>query len=137
MTTINPFLDLETKVIKRFVMKHKQDRYLQFIQDNKRRQNYTNQLAHFTDLKYDLIEEVKGDESTFIKNKIKSFLKIEDCYLISENFKIDQQRLDIDMALNEIIGCGMGTLVVFGDAELIYYEAEGPSDRWITKIIYQ
>ena len=124
-------------LIKRFVVKQKQDRYLQFIKDNKRRQNFTNQLAHFGDLKYNLFEEVKGDERTFVKNKIKSYLKIRDCYLISENFKIDQQRLDIDIALDEIIGLGMGTLVVFGDAELMYYEAEWPSDRWISKAIYQ
>lgn len=138
MTTANPYLDLETKVIKRFIIKHKQDRYLQMINDNKRRGNFTGQLAHFNDLKYDLFEEVKGgDKKTFIKNKVESFLKVEDCYIISESYEIDQQRLNIDTALDKIIGYPMGTLLVFGDAELIYYEAEGPSDRWITKTIYQ
>lgn len=137
MKTINPYLDLETKVIKRFVIKRKQDRYLQFITNQDRRRSFANQLAHFADFKYDLFEEVKGNERTFIKNKIKSLLKVKDCYVISANVQIDQQRLDIDTALDEIIGFGIGTLLVFGDAELIYYEAEGPSDRWITKTIYQ
>ena len=137
MTTINPYLDIETKVIKRFIIKDKQDRYLQFIKDDRLRQNFTNELAHFLDLKYDLFEEVKGDERAFIKNRIKSLPKIKDCYLISEDTALDQQRIDVDTALSKIIGFGMGALLGFGDADLIYYESEGPSDRWITKTVYQ
>jgi hypothetical protein len=57
------------------------------------------------------------------------------CYLISEISELDKRRLDIDTALNEIIGYGMGTLIVFGDAEIVFYEGEGPSDRWISKSI--
>ena len=110
---------------------------MQFIKDDRLRQNFTNQLAHFLDLKYDLFEEVKGDERAFIKNRIKSLPKIKDCYLISEDTALDQQRIDIDTALSKIIGFGMGVLLVFGDADLIYYESEGPSDRWITKTVYQ
>jgi hypothetical protein len=137
LTTINPYLDIETKVIKRFIIKDKQDRYLQFIKDDRLRQNFTNELAHFLDLKYDLFEEVKGDERAFIKNRIKSLPKIKDCYLISEDTALDQQLIDVDTALSKIIGFGMGALLVFGDADLIYYESEGPSDRWITKTVYQ
>ncbi len=33
--------------------------------------------------------------------------------------------------MTEIIGYGYGTLIVFGDADIVYYEGEDPSDRWI------
>jgi hypothetical protein len=37
------------------------------------------------------------------------------------------------MALRETIGADCGTLLVFGEAEIIYAEAEGFSNRWISK----
>ena len=130
-------LDIEKKVIERFVVKTKRDRYLTFINNDKTRDKFTKELAHFRDLRQDQFEELKSDERKKIKDRIKSLGNIKDCYLISESSKIDKKRLDIDSALNEIIGYGMGTLIVFGDAEIVYYEGEGPCDRWISKPIQQ
>ncbi len=129
------YIDLETKVIERFILKSKRDRYLTFIKSKKNRDKFTKALAHFRDLRPELFEEVKGDERKYIKERIKSIGKLNDCYLISESPELDQKRLDIDTALSETIGYGMGTIIVFGDAEIIYYEAEGPSDRWISKLL--
>ena len=126
-------LDLETKVIERFVVKTKQNRYLTFIKTKKNRDKFTQELAHFRDLQPGLVEEVKGDAQRFIKDRIRALGKLNDCYLISESLKLDQKRFDIDNALSLTIGYGIGTLIVFGDAEIVYYEAEGPSDRWISK----
>lgn len=137
MKTSNPNINLESKVIKRFVLKRKHDRYLPMIKNLESRGSFTGQLAHFNDFKYELFEEVKGNERSSIKNKISSFLNIKDCYIISENPEIDQKTMSIDLALNEVIGVCLGSVLVFGDAELIYYEAEGPNDRWITKTIYR
>lgn len=36
-------------------------------------------------------------------------------------------------ALTETIGADQGTLLVFGDAEILYSEAEGFNNRWISK----
>ena len=130
--TNNINLDLETKVIERFVVKKKRARYLGFIKIDKNRCKFTNELAHFRDLQQDLFEEVKGHKSLVIE-RIKNLVKLKECYLISESSKFDQKKLDIDIALTEIIGCSMGTLIVFGDADIVYYEGEGPSDSWIGK----
>ena len=125
--------ELESKVINRFVIKDKRDRYLNFISKDKTRDKFTFELAHFRDLDFRLFEEVKGDERKMIKDKIKVLSKLTDCYLISENKELDRKRLTVDEALQETIGYGMGTLVVFGDAEIVFYEGEGPSNRWISK----
>jgi len=125
--------DLEIKVIERFVVKTKRDRYLTFIKNTKTRDKFLKELSHFKDLRQDLFEELKSDERKKIKEKLNRLRNIKDCYLISENSKLDSNRLDIETALNEIIGHGMGTLIVFGDAEIVYYEGEGPSDRYISK----
>jgi hypothetical protein len=130
-------IEFESKVIKRFVIKNKQERYIQFIQNQKNRGRFTGQLAHFNDLKFELFEEVVGDEKSIILAKLASVGKYKDCYLISENPELDQKFMEIDTALNEVIGFGMGTLIIFGDAEMLYYEAEGPKDRWIAKTIHK
>ncbi len=106
---------------------------MNFISKEKTRDKFTSELAHFKDLDFRLFEEVKGDERKMIKDKIKVLPKLMDCYLISEDNELDRKRLTVDEALRETIGHGMGTIVVFGDAEIIFYEGEGPSNRWISK----
>ncbi len=126
-------LDLEAKIIECFINKAKKDRYLTFIKSDKSRVKFTKELAHFHDFRFDLFEEVKGDVYQIILSRVNHLKRITDCYLISESSILDQKRFDINTALRETIGNGMGTLIVFGDAEIVYYEGEGPSDRYISK----
>jgi hypothetical protein len=130
---MNNIYDIETKVIQRFVIKTKRDRYLAFIKNIKTRQKFINELHHMNFLQQDLFDKVEGNENEFINHRIKLLGSIKDCYIISENQHIDKKRLNIDMALRETIGADCGTLLVFGEAEIIYAEAEGFSNRWISK----
>lgn len=127
--------DIEKKVIERFIVKSKRERYLTFIESDKTRGKFISELAHFRDLRQERFDKVSGDEKKVIKDRIKVLGNIKDCYLISENSELDKKRLDIDAALSMTIGYGMGTLIVFGDAQIVFYEAEGLSDRWISKQI--
>lgn len=126
-------IDIETKVIQRFVITTKRDRYLAFIKKEKTREKFINELHHMNFLQPDLFDTVKGNEYEFIKQRLKVSGNIKDCYVISENQRIDKKRLDIDTALTETIGADQGTLLVFGDAEILYSEAEGFNNRWISK----
>ena len=129
-------LELETKVIERFVVKAKRKRYLGFIQTERTRGGFTGELAHFNDLRPELFEEVKGRlqvQQQTVKGRIKALGNLTDCYVISESSEFDQRRLDIDTALSEAVGHGMGAILVFGDAAVIYYEGEGPKERWLSK----
>ena len=126
-------IDIESKVIERFVVKTKRDRYLTFIKSEKTRPKFINDLSHINFLREDLFDKVEGNEHGFIKQRIKLLGNLKDCYVISENQRIDKKRLDIDTALKETIGADQGTLLVFGDAEILYSEAEGFNNRWISK----
>jgi hypothetical protein len=126
-------IDIESKVINRFVVKTKRDRYLTFIKNEKTRQKFINDLSHYNLLQKELFDKVEGDECEFIKQRIKALGNLKDCYIISENQRIDKMRLDIETALSETIGADQGTLLVFGDAEILYSEAEGFNNRWISK----
>ncbi len=126
-------IDIETKVIQRFVIKTKRDRYLAFIKKEKTREKFINELHHMNFLQKDLFDKVKGNEYEFIKERLKVLGNTKDCYVISENHRIDKMRLGIKTALSETIGSDLGTLLVFGDAEILYSEAEGINNRWISK----
>jgi hypothetical protein len=125
-------LPLEIKVIQRFVVKDKQTRYIQFISSNKNRKKFINELPHFRDFKWPLFEEVNGPDADIIR-RLQTFKgNTTSCYAISENTEIDQKVLTISTALMEI-GRDLSTILVFGDADFIYYEGEPPKNRYISK----
>ena len=127
---MNPDLNIEAKVIENYIVKSKRERYLNFIKKPKTRKKLTDELAHFSS-QLDNFEEIKTNEWEVINEKLKRIKSTQDCYVISENSEIDGKRMKINNALTETIGMGMGTLIVFGNADLVFYEGEGPSDRWL------
>ena len=127
-----PFSGKPTKVIQRFIIGKKQERYLSFIQKEKTRVKFVKELAHFSSQLKDF-EKIEGSEWKVIEDTVASLGYPADCYVISESSKIDGRRMIIDAALTKTIGNGIGTLLVFGDANQVYYEGEGRSDRWISK----
>jgi hypothetical protein len=127
-------IDLEIKVIKKFVDKLKQDRYIQFILSTKNRHKFIADLSHFNFLQLDKFDKVKGIEIEVVNaalQKKKIFDKT--CYVISENKEIDTKNLDIETAMIETVGYGMGTILVFGKADVIFYECETMNTRYISK----
>jgi hypothetical protein len=77
---------------------------------------------------------VNANESDFVLKRL-SRLKIEasKCYIISENSDLDTEVLDVSAAMMQIVGYGMATILVFGNADMIYFEDEGKNNRYISK----
>ena len=127
--------DLEIKMIKKFIVKEKQERYIQFVSSTKNRKKFLQKFAHFKDFDFRFMEDASSANTVeFIHSKLER-LKLDrsDCYIISENRKLDQKFMSVDLALESIIGYQMGSIVVFGDADLIFYEGEGPKHSLISK----
>ena len=133
---MKPNIDIESKVIQRFVDKTMQDRYLQFISKAKNRSKFINDLAHFKHFNWSLFEQVRGEIEDVIFGTLQKY-KLPDnfCYVISENANLDSKIIDIKVAVNEIVGYGMGSILVFGDAEIIFYEGELMNSRYISKCV--
>jgi hypothetical protein len=127
-------IDLEIKVIKNFIDKFKQDRYIQFILSPKNRQKFIADLSHFNFLQWDKFDKVNGNEREIIMTTLQKRKVLDTtCYVISENEKIDTKILDIKTAISETVGYGMGTILVFGNADIIFYESETMNNRYISK----
>lgn len=123
----------EQALIKKFVIKEKQGRYLIFLANNKNRKKFTKKLYHFNDFNWDLFYEIPGKEivSELITNKIKSKKNISTCYIISVDTNYDKKIFTVEEAITNVLGIE-GTILIFGNAEIIYYEGESPKQRYIS-----
>ena len=125
--------DQEEALIKKFVIKEKQDRYLTFLANDKNRKKFTKELFHFNDFNWNLFHEISGNEivSEMITNKIKSKKNISTCYIISADTNYDKKEMSVEEAITNALGIE-GTILIFGNAEIIYYEGEPPNQRYIS-----
>ena len=127
-------LQLEIKVIKKFVDKAKQERYIQFVSSQKNRYKFIRDLSHFNDFKWDLFDAVNGNEEQIILQALQNNnIVSKTCYVISENADIDSRIIEIKKAISETAGYSMGTILVFGNADMIYFESESMNTRFISK----
>jgi hypothetical protein len=124
---------LEIEVIEKFVRKEKQSRYKQFISSDKNRRKFVRELSHFKDFKLEMFEEIKDNQGDIILRQLK-LIKGDrnNCYVISENAVIDQKQLSIEEAIS-FLDSDLATILVFGKAEMIYYEGESPNNKFISK----
>lgn len=125
---------LEIKLIKNFVVKEKQERYIQFVGSKKARPKFIRDLGHFRHFDWKLFEEVNGNHCDIL-DRLEFFTGDRtSCYVISENYQIDQKVLPIKEVLMQI-GTNSAIILVFGNAEMIYFEGEPPFNRYISKIL--
>jgi hypothetical protein len=124
---------LEIEVLEKFVRKEKQSRYKQFISSDKNRRKFVRELSHFKDFKLEMFEEIKDNQGDIILRQLK-LIKGDrnNCYVISENAVIDQKQLSIEEAIS-FLDSDLATILVFGKAEMIYYEGESPNNKFISK----
>jgi len=123
----------EQLLITKFVIKDKQERYLNFLSKEKTRKKFTNELYHFRDFNWKLFREIHGieTESDVIAKTVSNKKHISTCFVISANSKFDGKVTSVDEAIKNIVG-EEGTILIFGDAEIIYYEGEAPNRRFIS-----
>ena len=127
-------VDLEIMVIENFVVKAKRNKYIQFVSSPKNRHKFISDLAHFRNFKWELFLPVTGIEENVIFDTLrKNSLPDKTCYIISENTDIDKSTVDIKKAIQDVVGYNMGTILVFGNADIIFYEGESAKTRFISK----
>lgn len=127
-------IELENKVINRFLTKSKRDRYLQFVTSTKNRKKFIKDLHSGQFFLASALERVTGIEEKVIEQAlIQQGITSSTCYVISENAALDTQMLPLREALRTVVGWGAGTILVFGDADLIFVELDGLRNRYISK----
>ncbi|WP_345223663.1 hypothetical protein [Hymenobacter koreensis] len=122
----------EQSFIKKYIVREKQERYLAFLSHAQNRRKFIEALYHFTDFKWELMQEIKGpDETHAIVDKLKSYEHIINCSVISTDTNYDGKLLPVREAIQKVVGIE-GSILIFGAAEVIYYEGEAPKRRYIS-----
>ena len=126
-------LALEIRVIERFVQKRKQERFIHFVSSEKNRWKFILELYHFPFFKSKLMSSISSNEQAVIIEQLRrKALPDKYCYAISTDSSIDGETIDIPLAVAEAVGYSRGTILVFGDAEMIFYQGESLKAGWLS-----
>lgn len=118
--------------MKAFLEPSRQERFLTFLADPKKRRNFTNELAHrrdrFLNLKFLRSIPPSQRNPSALFALLKQLGAGDKCWVISEG-DLDGQELDLLAAPQEVVGYGMGTLISCVPRRLAYFESE--DERYI------
>lgn len=123
--------EIQTKFIHKYIRKEKQDRYLGFLSNPKNRNKFTEELCHFKDFNYGIFEVILKNEKEILLNRLKTIKTTDTCFVISNQTKYDNKILNIKDVFENIIGFGFDIILIFGNADVVYYEGE--DERLISK----
>ena len=122
----------ESEVVKAFVEPSRQERFLTFLANPKKRRRFTDELAHRRDrlLQTKFFRSIPPSQQN--PSALFDFLKRlgapDSCWVISQG-DLDGQEMDLLAALKEVVGYGMGTLISCIPGRLAYFESE--DERYI------
>lgn len=116
----------EEAAIRAFVTPDRQDRYLVFLSNPKGRAKFTAELAHFRalNIKYARTIPPNQQNAPSVAGLLRSKGAGSQCWVISEDPKVDARQMDLETALRATIGRGMGTIISCVPGRLAYFENE-------------
>jgi hypothetical protein len=130
----------EEGTTKAFVVRGRQERFLSFLSTPKNRKKFTKELPHFRwfDLRFATAVPWNVDPKLKLWDRhlqgIANVCRVlrskgagPTCWVISEHSKLDGQELQLESALESVIGSGMGTILSCIPGKLAYFEGEDES----------
>jgi hypothetical protein len=125
----------DAALIRGFIQKPKQRRWLELLRSEKGRKKLRSTLAHCDDFDPTVIVPIPSSQQhpSSIYRLLVELGASTTCSLISENADLDGLDLDLDLALTRIVGLGFGTIVNCVPGKLAFFEGEGPKARFILK----
>jgi hypothetical protein len=130
----------EQGVVRAFIVRGRQERFSSFLASPKNRSKFTRELAHFSSFdrrftnavswKVDpglelWAHHVQGIEN--IARLLRSKGAGQTCWVISEDSKLDRHELQLEQALEEVLGRGIGAILSCIPGKLAYFEGEDES----------
>ena len=123
----------DEKLLARFFIPTKRERYEEMISHPKKRRKFLQELAHFKSLDPRYI--VPLDPKKLFPDQIAEILirkgAPHSVWISSENSDLDGREMPILDALKEVVGSQMGTILTCIPGKLAYFEGEEMGDRWI------
>ena len=121
----------EEALIRAFVRPERRTRLLTLLGDAKRRSKLRASLAHFHDLDLRFAQRVSGLRAGEIEVKLRAMGAPDRCHVLSESAELDGQTPTLEVALEAVVGRGMGALISCIPGRLGYFESEEVGERYI------
>ncbi len=121
----------EHQLVRCFFHPDRQYRYLELLADPKRRPEALKEFAHFKhlDLRWAQALPLNCSRPISVAKLLQSKGAPARCWAISESDKLDGKELDLLQALDDVLGCGIGTFLSCLPGHLAYFEDQ--KDRWL------
>jgi hypothetical protein len=130
----------EQATVKAFVVRGRQERLLSFLASPKNRQKFTRELGHFSylDQRFATVVPWKVDPALKLWDRhlqgIANICRLlrskgagQTCWVISEDPKLDGRELQLESAIEGVVGRGMGSILSCIPGRLAYFEGEDES----------
>jgi hypothetical protein len=124
--------DHETALIRAFVVRRKQARYISLLDSQNGRQKFLRELDHFHDFEPAYVIPIRGSDSVDqLVDELKKRGAQDVCYVISFNGEPDGTTVPLREVIASVYGRIEGTLISCSRGRLGYYEGEAPKNRVI------
>jgi len=126
-------IDEEEALIRAFVAKPKRERLIEFLSSQRHRHKAIATLAHFHDLDPRFVVKLPPHQHDpeSVRDALRRRGAGDTCHVISENSELDGKRILLEVALEQVIGRGYGTLLSCVPGTLGYFEGEDAKVRCI------
>jgi hypothetical protein len=123
----------ESGVVRAFVVRPKQERYLELLGKPRNRAAALHALGSGEDLDSRFMTLVARNEQTIagIAQHLQRRGADARCYVMSEMREVDGQVLPLEEALQVVVGSTLGTIVSCVAGRLAYFESEIVGERWL------
>ena len=123
----------EKRFIVNLVVPTKRQRFLDFVRNDKHRRKFLAELDHpdFIERRYVIPIPPNLQTANDIARMLGDRQAPLECYLISNSRRMDRCFIDLLTALDMVIGSGFGTVISCLPGKLVYFEGEGPGDRFL------
>jgi hypothetical protein len=120
----------EEGIIRGFIAKDRQERYLAMLGTEKRRAKWRSELAHFNALDERFASPISPKVAHGVE-QIAVLLRTKGAgnsgWVISEDVLLDGREMELEIALRSVWGRGMGTFISCIPGKLAYFENEDVS----------
>lgn len=92
------------------------------------------ELAHFTDnLDLRFCKKLPSDSqyASAVLAQIRSLTATTECYIMHESKKLDGQWMDLEEALEKILGHNLGAFIIVDNGAIVYHESETIKERYL------
>lgn len=130
-------MEIAEDFVKNFIKRQKQSRYLSLISSRKGFEKFQRLLDHgiLEDMHHATLITNSGQNVDDIAKVLIDATAENSCHLFSSNSKINEKDLETRHALDEVVGYGFGTILIFRGASIAYYESEERGGRYFLQSV--